>query len=199
MEGQQYGQILPSKDSKRLLLKNICTPSSCNENERYKRLCKLTNVLAKSSSRSVHTYPPIQKPDTNAEQVTMSITHDELPAARDAEVMQQYADLTWADNVQSIIQARATEPERVQQQQLSNEVHLISFRSGKGSRCSFKLRVAHRSHAQQKEMCVCNFNRHEPHRHLRLKACMLVNYLLLLCCSGLGQLLPIPFPRSVLT
>lgn len=63
-----------------------------------------------------------------------SIVHVEPPAHRDAKVLALQADFQWAEDVEHLmqIQDEGATDERVQPAQRSNNISLISFRSGKG-------------------------------------------------------------------
>jgi len=66
------------------------------------------------------------------EPVIQSCSHDEPPASRDAQLLQELADLDWAENIENRIRDASATHERSELAQPSDKVHLISFRSGQG-------------------------------------------------------------------
>eukprot|EP00440_Ansanella_granifera_P017937 gb/GFBE01019480.1/.p1 GENE.gb/GFBE01019480.1/~~gb/GFBE01019480.1/.p1 ORF type:complete len:606 (+),score=83.73 gb/GFBE01019480.1/:1-1818(+) len=111
--------------------------SSRHEGRRnYVRIDKLARILASSSqTHGMATWrtarPPYQDHNVTHELV-MPIVHDEPPASRDPELLQEQADCDWAEHVENRIQAGAMDSVEDRPAQPSNKVHLVSFRSGKG-------------------------------------------------------------------
>merc|ERR1712151_893946 len=66
------------------------------------------------------------------EPVIQSCSHDEPPASRDTQLLQELADLDWAENIENRIRDASATHERSELAQPSDKVHLISFRSGQG-------------------------------------------------------------------
>lgn len=66
------------------------------------------------------------------EPVIQSCSHDEPPASRDTQLLQEQADLEWAANIENRICDGSATQESSEMAQPSDKVHLISFRSGQG-------------------------------------------------------------------
>lgn len=73
-----------------------------------------------------------QLSEVTEEPVIQVCTHEEPPASRDVELLQEQEDQEWAQNVEGHIRGGAVASVSVQLAQPSGKVCLLSFRSGKG-------------------------------------------------------------------
>merc|ERR1712149_145126 len=81
---------------------------------------------------SASAQPGMQVSELPMEPVIQSIIHLDPPANRDAGLVALQADLQWADDVENRIQNEAASDGEAQAVQVSNNVYLLSFRSGQG-------------------------------------------------------------------
>jgi len=66
--------------------------------------------------------------------VIQPCSHDEPPASRDTQLLQEQEDLEWAANIESRILDGSAVHESSELAQPSDKVHVVSFRSGQGER-----------------------------------------------------------------